>query len=163
MFFDDVKTLYDLDAPETHRIRVDQSYSDYRKGDRATLDSLVLSAARRPEGRRPGYGACRWRRREESAAHVATLEVPITDDQQSAHLRITGTLVDPAYKARGRRAGLRADGPRPAQHRDAARRLGRFGSLAVGDDRHIRRPAFVALINLNAENNYTVRIRARRR
>ena len=32
MFFDDVKTLYDLDAPETHRITVDQSYSDYRKG-----------------------------------------------------------------------------------------------------------------------------------
>jgi hypothetical protein len=40
MFFDDIKTLYDLDAPETGRIAVEQTYSDYRKGDRARLDSL---------------------------------------------------------------------------------------------------------------------------
>src|SRR5580658_5386411 len=40
MFFDDIKTLYDLDAPETHKITVDQSYSDYRKGPSAKLDSL---------------------------------------------------------------------------------------------------------------------------
>ncbi len=39
MFFDDVKTLYDLGAPETGRIRVEQTYSDYRKGDTATLDA----------------------------------------------------------------------------------------------------------------------------
>src|SRR6188508_850451 len=41
MFFDDVKTLYDLDAPETHRLTVDQSYSDFRKTAAATLDSLA--------------------------------------------------------------------------------------------------------------------------
>src|SRR5580700_10071524 len=41
MFFDDIKTLYDLDSPETHSIKVDQSYSDYRKGDKARLDSLT--------------------------------------------------------------------------------------------------------------------------
>ena len=40
MFFDDIKTLYDLDAPETGRITVEQTYSDYRKGDKARLDSL---------------------------------------------------------------------------------------------------------------------------
>ena len=40
MFFDDIRTLYDLDAPETGRIAVEQVYSDYRKGDRARLDSL---------------------------------------------------------------------------------------------------------------------------
>src|SRR5215212_2814296 len=40
MFFDDIKTLYDLDAPETGRIAVEQTYSDYRKGDRARLDAL---------------------------------------------------------------------------------------------------------------------------
>src|SRR3954447_15467796 len=33
MFFDDVKTLYDLDAPESRRVAVEQIYSDYRKGD----------------------------------------------------------------------------------------------------------------------------------
>src|SRR5947199_8629993 len=37
MFFDDVKTLYDLDAPESGRIRVEQTYSDYRKGNSAKL------------------------------------------------------------------------------------------------------------------------------
>src|SRR5580704_1528195 len=41
MFFDDIKTLYDLDAPETHAIRVEQTYSDFRKGDKAKLDSLA--------------------------------------------------------------------------------------------------------------------------
>src|SRR3984957_16804634 len=41
MFFDDIKTLYDLDAPETHSIKVNQSYSDYRKGVKAKLDSLT--------------------------------------------------------------------------------------------------------------------------
>ncbi len=40
MLFDDIRTLYDLDAPETHTIKVDQTYSDYRKGATAKLDSL---------------------------------------------------------------------------------------------------------------------------
>src|SRR5438105_59130 len=40
MFFDDIRTLYDLDAPETHSIKVDQTYSDFRKGEKAKLDSL---------------------------------------------------------------------------------------------------------------------------
>src|SRR4029077_15628107 len=38
MFFDDIKTLYDLDA--NGAVKVEQTYSDYRKGDNATLDSL---------------------------------------------------------------------------------------------------------------------------
>src|SRR3954468_23454806 len=41
MFFDDVKTLYDLGAPETGRVKVEQTYSDYRKGAAAKLDSLA--------------------------------------------------------------------------------------------------------------------------
>src|SRR5204863_4571674 len=41
MFFDDIKTLYDLDAPDTGRVRVEQIYSDYRKGATATLDALT--------------------------------------------------------------------------------------------------------------------------
>src|SRR5882672_2107918 len=40
MFFDDVKTLYDLEAPEGGRVKVEQIYSDYRKGARAQLDTL---------------------------------------------------------------------------------------------------------------------------
>src|SRR5437867_327600 len=41
MFFDDIKTLYDLDSPETGRIRVEQTYSDYRHGHTARLDALA--------------------------------------------------------------------------------------------------------------------------
>src|SRR6476469_2068214 len=40
MFFDDIKTIYDLGDPATHRITIDQSYSDYRKGAKATIDTL---------------------------------------------------------------------------------------------------------------------------
>src|SRR6476646_5732219 len=41
MFFDDVKTLYDLEAPEAGRVKVEQTYSDYRKGASARLDTLA--------------------------------------------------------------------------------------------------------------------------
>ena len=48
MFFDDIKTLYDLGAPETHSMKIEQIYSDYRKGDKATLDSLAYLALQDP-------------------------------------------------------------------------------------------------------------------
>ena len=41
MFYDDMKTLYELGAPESHAVRVEQIYSDYRKGPAARLDSLT--------------------------------------------------------------------------------------------------------------------------
>src|SRR6476469_9378760 len=96
MFFDDVKTLYDLDVPESHRVRVEQTYSEYRKGDRAVLNTLAalpvqnlqvvdLDTARPlPVEKNAGVGSVR-------------LEVPITNDKQSAHLKITGVLSDPNY------------------------------------------------------------------
>src|SRR5262245_42644474 len=40
MFFDDVKTLYELE-PDGGRVRVEQMYSDYRKGAIAKLDALA--------------------------------------------------------------------------------------------------------------------------
>ena len=56
MFFDDIKTLYDLDAPETGRIAVEQTYSDYRKGDRARLDSLGYLPLQDLKVDRPRHG-----------------------------------------------------------------------------------------------------------
>src|SRR4051812_39145172 len=41
MFFDDVKTLYELESPEAGRVKVEQTYSDYRKGSSAKLDTLT--------------------------------------------------------------------------------------------------------------------------
>src|SRR6187399_434360 len=84
MFFDDIKTIYDLDAPESGRIHVDQTYSDYRKGERAQLDmlndmplqdlkvvDLDTAKALVPQRQNPVF---------------VKLDVPITDDRQSAHL-----------------------------------------------------------------------------
>jgi hypothetical protein len=162
MFFDDIKTLYDLDAPETHSIKVEQTYSDYRKGATARLDSLAylpleglkvidLDTARILTPVKDG------------SQMTAKLEVPITDDKQSAHLRITGTLKDAAYKADGGELvfirtlhGLRNTVLLPAGWEVSA--VSQSATLGVYQGR-----TFVALINLNAENNYRVTIRARKK
>src|SRR5262249_8734194 len=49
MFFDDIKTLYDLGAPESGTIKVEQTYSDYRKGSKAKLDSLAYLKLTNPQ------------------------------------------------------------------------------------------------------------------
>jgi len=162
MFFDDVKTLYALGAPEAGTIKVEQTYSDYRKGDKATLNSLEylpltdlrvvdLDTAKTLAVVKNG------------AASAVKLDVPIVDDRQSAHLQITGTVKDAAYKVVNGELvfertlhGLRNTVLLPAGWDVAA--VSQSGTLGTYQGR-----AFVALINLNAENNYRVAIRARRR
>jgi hypothetical protein len=157
MFFDDIKTLYDLDAPETHTIKVDQSYSDYRKGATAKLDSLEYLKLQdlkvmdldTAKVFTPEHG-------------VVKLDVPITDDKQSAHIKITGVLKDPSYKVeKGDLVfdrplhGLRNTVLLPAGYEVSA--VSQSGTIGIYQGR-----AFVSLINLNAENNYKVVIRARK-
>jgi hypothetical protein len=161
MFFDDVKTLYDLDAPETHKVKVEQTYSDYRKGETAKLDSLAyltlqdlkvidLDTAKPFEVSKAKGGM------------VAKLDVPITDPKQSAHIRITGTLADTSYSLKGGELvfdrslhGLRNTVVLPAGYEVAA--VSQSGTVGVNQGR-----AFVALINLNGENEYHITIRARK-
>jgi hypothetical protein len=97
------------------------------------------------------------------AATTVALAVPITDDQQSAHLRITGTLNDAGYAIdRGDLVfsrtlkGLRNTVLLPAGWDVSA--VSQSATIGQYEGR-----AFVALINLNADNQYVVRIRARRR
>jgi hypothetical protein len=161
MFFDDVKTLYDLDAPQTHAIKVEQIYSDYRKGNTERLDSLSYlplqdlkvidldTAERFALSKSGGDTAIR-------------LDVPITDDKQSAHVKITGTLNDNAYRVVDGTLifdrslhGLRNTVLLPAGWEVS----GCSQSATIGS---YQGRAFVALINLNAENNYRVVIRARK-
>jgi hypothetical protein len=161
MFFDDVKTLYDLDAPETHTIRVEQTYSDYRKGETERLDSLSFLALQdlkvndldtaKPFTPAKSHGAT-----------TIKLEVPITDDRQSAHIRITGTLKDAAYKADGGTLtfdrtlhGLRNTVLLPAGWEVSG--CSQSGTIGTYQGR-----AFIALINLNAEDHYRVVIHARK-
>jgi hypothetical protein len=155
MFFDDIKTLYDLDAPETHTIKVDQSYSDYRKGASARLDSLEYLKLQDLK-----VTDLDTAKVFTPAHEVIKLDVPITDDKQSAHIKITGVLKDPGYKAEN--GGLVFDRPLhglrntvllPAGYEVSA--VSQSGTIGMYQGR-----AFVALINLNAENNYKVVIRA---
>ena len=161
MFFDDVKTIYDLGAPETHRITVDQSYSDYRKGARATLDSLSYLAMQDVTVTDLDTAHVLTPVKAGAATTVA-LEVPVTADHQSAHLRITGTLTDPGYAIdRGDLVfsrtlkGLRNTVLLPAGYEVSA--VSQSATIGKYEGR-----TFVALINLNHENQYTIRIRARK-
>jgi hypothetical protein len=161
MFFDDVKTLYDLEAPESGRARVEQIYSDYRKGAKARLDSLAYLALQ--DLRVVDLDTAKpFTPEKEGGASVVKLEVPITDDRQSAHLKITGTLTDACRVANGElvfeRAlrGLRNTVLLPPGWDLSA--VSQSGTIGTYQDR-----AFVALINLNGENNYKVTIRARKR
>ena len=161
MFFDDIKTLYDLDAPETGRIRVEQTYSDYRKGDTAKLDSL-------------GYlplqdlsvidldTAKAFTPAKQGNAMAVKLGVAIVDDRQSAHLKIAGALKDAGYRIGNGdlvfdRAlhGLRNTVLLPAGWDVSA--VSQSGTIGTYQGR-----SFVAFINLNAENNYRVIIHARK-
>src|SRR5437867_1719367 len=93
MFFDDIKTLYDLQSPESGRIRVEQVYSDYRKGATAKLDTLAylplqdLKAVDLDTARA-------FATSKQGTATVVTLDLPIVDDKQSAHIKLTGTIAD---------------------------------------------------------------------
>lgn len=162
IYFDDVKTLYDLGAPESHSIRVDQIYSEYRKGSTPTLplldyaplsDLRVIDLDTAKPLKTSGSGA---------ATSVA-LEVPIVNDRQSAHLEVTGTLGDPGYaitdgtlKFDRTVKGLRNTILLPEGWEVAS--VSQAATIGMHEGR-----VFVALINLNAENEYRVEVTAKRR
>ena len=158
MFFDDVKTLYDVD--ESGRVSVEQTYSDYRKGARASLDFLSymplddlkvvdLDTAKPLTVQRSGKTAS------------VPLEVAIDNDRQSAHLKVTGTLTGVARVSNGEIVftaplhGLRNTILLPAGYEVSG--VSQSGTIGT-----YRGRPFVALVNLNAENRYSVTIRARK-
>jgi hypothetical protein len=162
MFFDDIKTLYDLDAPESGQIALEQIYSDYRKGPRARLDSLSYLELRDLKVTDLDT-AHELSIVKDKGATFAKLEVPITDDRQSAHLKLTGSVKAPSYTLVGGELvfqrtlkGLRNTVVLPKGWEVS----GVSQSATIGTDRNGR--AFVSLVNLNAENNYKVTIRARK-
>jgi hypothetical protein len=160
MFFDDIKTLYDLGAPETGKFTVEQVYSDPRKGATASLDVLSylalsdlkvvdLDTAKPLTLVKAGKGM------------AAKLEVPITNDKQSAHLKVTGVGSDGYKLVNGELVfervlhGLRNTVILPAGYEVSA--VSQSATIGTRQGR-----TFVALINLNGENNYRVTIRARK-
>jgi hypothetical protein len=164
MFFDDIKTLYDLSAPESGRIAVEQTYSDYRKGRTLTLDSLTylpleqLRVIDLDTGKPFAFVGENAR----ASSKSIRLDVPIADEKQSAHIRITGILKDAAYRVTGGELifertlhGLRNTVLLPAGWQVSA--VSQSGTIGTYEGR-----TFVSLINLNAENSYQVTIRARK-
>ena len=163
VFFDDVKTTYDLGDPETGRIAVEQIYSDYRKGARARLDSLSYLPLEGLKVVDLDTATALTPVKERGGTYVK-LDVPIVSDRQSAHLKITGTMKASGYtKVRDglifQRVvnGLRNTIVLPAQWEVAAV----SEAATIGTDRTGR--AFVSLINLNAANRYRVTVRGSRR
>lgn len=162
MFFDDIKTLYDLGDPQTHAIGVEQTYSDFRKGSAPPLD--VLSYAALENVRVIDLDTAKPLATEKRGATTAVkLEVPIVDDRQSAHLKVTGTLEDPSYTVSNGTLrfdrvvkGLRNTVLLPAGWEVAS--VSQSGTVGVYQGR-----AFVAFVNLNAENSYRVTITARKK
>jgi hypothetical protein len=162
MFFDDVKTLYDLEAPEAGRIRVEQTYSDYRHGASAKLDSLAYLALQDLKVIDLDTGKPLATKRDGTAA-LAALEQPIANERQSAHLRLTGTIADGSYKSAAGELtfqrtlhGLRNTVLLPAGWEVSS--VNQSGTIGTYQGR-----SYVALINLNSENRYQVTIRARQR
>jgi hypothetical protein len=162
VFFDDIKTTYDLGDPETGRVTVEQIYSDYRKGARARLDSLSYLPLNDLEVVDLDSAKALTPVKERGGTYVK-LDVPIVDDRQSAHLKITGTMKAPGYALMRDGLifhrvvkGLRNTVVLPAGWEVAAVSQ----AATIGTDRSGRR--FVSLINLNGENSYRVMVRAAR-
>jgi hypothetical protein len=161
MFFDDVKTLYDLDQPETHTMKVEQIYSDWRKGANARLD--LLGYAPLTELKVIDLDTAKALvTSKEGNATAARLDVPIVDDKQSAHLKVNGKLVDQNYKVQNGTLtfdrtvkGLRNTILLPAGWEIAS--VSQSGTYGMYQGR-----AYAALINLNNENSYRVVITARK-
>ncbi len=162
MFFDDVKTLYDLEAPAAGRVKVEQTYSDYRKGARAQLDTLGQLPLQDLKVIDLDTGKA-FSTAKDGAATFVKLDPPIVDDKQSAHIKITGSFREPSYKALGDELvfdrmmyGLRNTVLLPAGWEVAA--ISQSGTIGTYEGR-----TFVSLINLNGENNYRMTLRARKR
>ncbi len=161
MIFDDIKTLYDLDSPETHSIKVEEIYSDSRKGDKAKLDSL--SYLKLQDLKVIDLDTAKPFTLTKAGSTMAIkLDVPIVNDKQNAHIKITGTLKDAAYKVESGDLvfertlhGLRNTVLLPAGWEVSG--VSQSGTVGTYQGH-----AFVALINLNAEDQYKVTIHAKK-
>jgi hypothetical protein len=143
-------------------MKVEQIYSDDRKGEKARLDSLAYMPLQELKVIDLDTAKA-FAPAKEGSATVIKLDAPIVDEKQSAHVKINGTLKDPNYRVENGGLvfertlhGLRNTVILPAGWDVSA--VSQSGTIGTYQDR-----AFVALINLNAENSYKVTIRARKK
>lgn len=162
MFLDDVKTLYDLGEPDTHTMKVEQIYSDARMGVELPLNLLDYAALTDVtvidlDTAKPLTTA------KKGKATTVKLEVPITNDKQSAHLKLNGTLKDAAFTVTN--GVLHFDRPLKGLRNTILLPAG-WEVNSVSQSATVgmyQGRVFVALINLNSENAYRVVITATRK
>ena len=170
VFFDDIKTLYDLGAPETGTFNVEQTYSDPRKGASAVLD--VLNYLALSDLKVIDLDTAKPLTPVKSGKVTSVkLDVPITNAKQSAHLKVTGVGSDGYKLVNGELVferelhGLRNTVILPAGYEvsgvSQSATIGRTRQGCPAEPAGACR-AFVSLINLNGENHYKVTIRARK-
>ena len=161
MFFDDVKTLYDLGDPATNSIRVEQMYSDYRRGRRLSLELTRYVPFPNVKVTDLDTGLPLQVVVSGDVMGVE-LAVPIENDKQSAYLKVDGTFRDPGYIVRDGELvfdrtvkGLRNAILLPAGWE--VNSVSQSGIVGIYQGR-----VFVSFVNLNNENSYRVRVTARR-
>ncbi len=162
MFLDDVKTLYDMGDPSAHVIKVEQTYSDARQGTMLPLSLLSYAPLTSATVIDLDTAKPLTQSRKNGATWV-TLDEPIVNDKQSAHLKVTGILTDAAFTVRDgilrfdrQVRGLRNTLLLPSGWEITS--VSQSGTIGMYQGR-----AFVALVNLNAENSYRVVITARKK
>jgi hypothetical protein len=95
--FDFSKTLYDLGLPETHTVKITHEYLELQPGARSRLAILGQVAIDTPRVTDVDTGKPLKVSRENGAL-VAILDSPIANANQSAHVRVSGVALDPAYR-----------------------------------------------------------------
>ncbi len=94
--FDFSKTMYDLDAPESHRVSVTHEYLETQPGARARIAFLDRTALTSIAVVDVDSGEA-LKTTQENGATLRPSRPPSPSPRRARELRVTGTLTDPAY------------------------------------------------------------------
>ncbi len=156
---DDTKTLYDLGAPESHSFRIEQTYSERHKGKTAKLTvaeyakgiaNLAVTDLDTADTLKVNNGS-------------VELPVPIENDRQSAHLKVSGSVRDGSYRLQQEQLTFERilHGPRNTILLPEGWEISSVSQPANTGSYQGR--IFVALVNIQNEDALRISIRARRK
>lgn len=154
---DDTKTLYDLDAPDSHLFKIEQTYSERHKGKAVKLPMAEYAK-----------GIANLTVTDLDTAETLPVEngtvklpLPIENDRQSAHLKVGGSVRDSSYRLdrdelvfEGTLHGLRNTILLPAGWELSA-------VSQPANAGNYRGRSFVALVNIEGKDSSGLVIRAR--
>ena len=163
MFFDDVKTLYDLEAPESGAGQGRAELQRLSQGRARSARHARTAAAAGSEGDRSRHRASRSRPRRTAPRRSSSSTCRSSTTSRARTSRSPERSGIPATRSLGDELvfdrvmyGLRNTVLLPAGWDVSA--LSQSGTIGIYEGR-----TFVSLINLNGENNYRLTLRARKR